>query len=56
MLSYAPFLRKTPLPTAFSRPLSRIFPATEKDFFAQASTTQNKEKCANALVTSPKEV
>ncbi|QDP85176.1 hypothetical protein FNJ88_06525 [Chryseobacterium sp. SNU WT5] len=29
---------------AFSRPLSRNFPATEKDFFAHASTTRNKEK------------
>jgi len=34
---------------AFSQPLSRIFPAPKKDFFAKASTTRNKEKCANAF-------
>ncbi|MPS72596.1 MAG: hypothetical protein E2590_05515 [Chryseobacterium sp.] len=37
---------------AFSRQLSRIFPNPEKDFFSNASTTRNKEKCANALNSS----
>jgi len=43
MLSVVPFLKKNSTAAAFSQHLFRIFPATEKDFFAIASHP-NKEK------------
>jgi hypothetical protein len=48
MLSLVPFFEKTPQPPLLAIAFPNL-PTREKDFFAQASTTRNKEKCANAL-------
>jgi hypothetical protein len=54
MLSVVPFFEKTPQQPLLSNRFPRIFPPPKKDFFATASHP-NKEKCAIAFDTSPKE-
>jgi hypothetical protein len=50
------FLKKTPQQPHLSRHLFRIFPATEKDFFANASRPFKGKNAPTPLVTSPKEI